>query len=147
MIILDVGVEAAKTIRSKPLKSSIYGSIGAFVIGCCKTNPDERNFVEQLQQSEHLVALVTPELQNPRAVNYLRMLERSRNQGILRITSLGLFSIMWLDDNSSNLSTYDAKCEYLKPEYKTFHERIIDIGWCNNWWNLDKKLKDYDVEL
>lgn len=132
-------------MKAKPLKSSIYGSIGLFLYGCAKTNPDKRDFTDQLQHSQGLVALVTPDLQNPKAVEYLKMVERSRNNDTLRIMSIGFFSIMWLDDKASSLSTFDAKCKYLQPELVTFHERVIDIGWWNNWWNLNNKLKDYDV--
>lgn len=142
---LDVGVESFKAIKAKPLKSSIYGSIGLFLYGCCVTNPDHRHFIEELQTFEQLVGLVSVETQNPKAVNYLKMLEQSRNNDTLRITSIGFLSFMWLADNASGLSTYDAKCDYLKPEYKTFHTRIVDIGWWNNWWNLNNMLKDYDV--
>ena len=102
-------------------------------------------FVEQFRKAEHQLGLVTPDMQNPSSVNYLKMIERCRNNDTLRITSLGVCSIMWIDDCASNLSTYDAKCDYLKPEWRTFHERIIDVGLWNNWWNLQKLMKDYDV--
>lgn len=144
-IILDVALDSFKTIKANPLKSSVYGSIAVFLYSCGKTNPDRRTFHEQLKQSQGLTALVMPEMQNPESVEYMRMLERSQNTDTLRITSLGMFSIMWIADNASGLSTFDAKCDYLQPELATFHERIIDIGWWNNWWNLSKKLKDYDV--
>lgn len=143
----DVGLESIKTIRANPLKSSIYGSFGAFLYGCVKNNPDHLNFLEQLTKSEQQVAMVPITAQNPVAVEYLKELERCRNNDTLRITSLGFFSIMWKHDNASALSTYDATCDYLKPELRTFHQRIIDIGFWNNWWNLEKQLKDYDVNF
>lgn len=136
-----------KTVRENPVRYSVYASLGALVYGCCKTNPDQQMFVEQFRKSEHLVALVPEDSQNPSTVNYLKMLERSRNNDSLRITSLGPFSIMWLDNCAGSLSTYDATCEYLKPELRTFHERIIDIGLWNNWWNLEKQMKNYDVNF
>lgn len=88
-----------------------------------------------------------PDSQNPKSSEYLKMLVRSQNNDTLRVTSLGFFSIMWLDDNAADLSTYGAKCDYLQPEFENFHERIIDIGWLDNWWNLEKNLKDYDINF
>lgn len=132
-------------MKGKPVKSSIYGTFAVFLYGCAKTNPGSRDFSEQLKQSQGLISLVASDSQNPESVEYLKRLERSQNNETLRITSIGFFSLMWLDDKAASLSTFDAKCEYLQPQLSTFHERIIDIGWFNNWWNLSKKLKDYDV--
>lgn len=142
---LDVAIDSVKKIRAKPVKSSVYASIGALIYGSCKTNPNEQMFVEQFRKAEHQLGLVSPEMQNPSSVNYLKMIERCRNNDTLRITSVGVCSIMWIDDCASSLSTYDAKCEYLKPEWRTFHERIVDVGMWNNWWNLKKLMKNYDV--
>ncbi|CRK89596.1 CLUMA_CG003275, isoform A [Clunio marinus] len=141
----EVAIDSAKTIRGNRVKSTVYGLSGVFLYSCYKTNPDYRSFNEQLKKSEQMVSLVSPDCQNLVATEYLKLLERSRNNESLRTTSLGFFSIMWIDNNSSNLSTYEAKCDYLKPDYQHFHERIIDIGFWRNWWNLTRKLKDYDV--
>lgn len=140
-----MAVDSVKAIRNKPLKSSVYASLAATGYTFCKNNPDKREFNEQIKQSEQQLSLVSVDSQNPATIEYLKMLERSRNNDTLRITSIGLFSIMWLDDNATALSTYDATCDYLKPELRTFHERIIDIGWMNTWWNLEKNMKDFDV--
>lgn len=143
----DVSIDSVKTIKAKPLKSAVYGSLGAFIYGCSKTNPDWNNFTEQIRRCENEVALVPLESQNPAAVEYLKMLNRCNNNETLRITSFGLFSLLWIDNYASSQATYDATCEYLKPELRNFHERIIDIGWWNNWWNLQRMMKDYDVNF
>lgn len=145
MIILDVAIESVKTIRSNPTKSTVYGTLGMTLYGFYKTNPDQRNFIDQLRQKEHLVSLVSEDSQNPQAGNHIKMLVQNQNSETLRITSIGFFSIMWIDDNPKGLSTYDAVCEYLQPELRTFHERIVDIGWLDRWWNLENKMKDFDV--
>lgn len=146
-IFLDVAIDSVKTIREKPVKAGVYGSIGAFIYGCCKTAPDYHYFDDQMKKAENAVALVPLESQNPKTVNYLKMINRQRNNETLRITSFGLFSLMWTADFADGLATYDATCDYLKPELKNFNERIVDIGWWNNWWNLEKMMKDYDVNF
>lgn len=143
----DVAIESAKTIRSNPTKSAMYATFGTALYGFYKTNPDQRHFTEQLRQKEQLVSLVSSDSQNPQAVSHLKLLVQNQNSETLRITSIGFFSIMWIDDNAEGLSTYDAVCEYLQPELRTFHERIIDIGWLDRWWNLEKKMNDFDVNF
>ena len=129
------------------MKSAVYGSLGVFIYSCCKTNPNQQNFIEKLRKSENEVALVPVDHQNPSSVSYLKMLNQHSNNETLRITSLGLFSIMWIDNFASSQATFDATCDYLKPEMKNFHERIVDVGVFNNWWNLHRLMKDFDVNF
>lgn len=100
-----------------------------------------------MRTAQNLIALVHPESQNQKSVKYFRYLEKCRNDDTLRVTSLGLFSILWIHDHSTKLATPDAVCKYLEPEYKTFYKRIIDIGFLNKWWNIQNNLKDYDVDI
>jgi Translocase of the Inner Mitochondrial membrane 29 len=136
-----------KSIRAKPVKSSIYGSIGVFLYASCKNDPDEIHFLDQLKKSQQLVSQVPLNNQNPTIVQYLKKLEQCRNNETLRITSFGFFSLLWIDDFASSQSTYDSKCEYLQPQLRTFHERVVDVGFWNNWWGLQNKMKDYDVNF
>lgn len=87
------------------------------------------------------------ESRNPVSVNYMKNIEKYRNKDELRVTSLGLFSILWVADYASELATPDATCNYLKPAVATFHERIIDYGFFGRWWNIEKSMDDYDVNF
>lgn len=142
---LDVGLDTVNWIKTNPRRSAVYGAIGGFLYTSGKTNPNQNDFNEQIKKCEQLVALVPVDMHNPVTVDYLKNLERNQNLGTLRISSIGLFSIMWINDFAKDLATFDATCEYLKPEWKTFHQRIVDIGFLGNWWNLDRQLRDYDI--
>lgn len=141
----DVSLDTIKTIKQKPLKSSIYGTLIASTIYCYKNNPDFDTFFDQLRKSQEELGLVHPDCQNPKTVNYLKYMETCHNQGVLRRLSIGVVSFLWIDNYNKELATYQAVCEYLKPEYKTFHERIVDVGFLNKWWNLEKIMLDYDI--
>ncbi|KAG5681685.1 hypothetical protein PVAND_011097 [Polypedilum vanderplanki] len=141
----EVSKDCVNYIKANPVRSTIYGSIGTFAFTCYKTNPTFNDFTDQVRTSENLVALVHPDCQNPHTIQHLRYLEKCRNDDKIRLTSLWLFSIVWIHDFPSKLATADATCKYLQPEYATFHERIIDIGFFNKFWNLEKKMKDYDI--
>jgi hypothetical protein len=93
------------------------------------------------------MALVFQDSQNPSSVSYLKNIEDCRNKDSLRVLSLGLFSILWIDDYASQLATPDARCKYLEPKYSTFHERIIDWGFFGKWWKIEESMKDYDVNV
>lgn len=143
--ILDVAIESIKKIKAKPVKSSIYGTIGAVLYGSALTNPDHNNFIDQFRAHENEVSMVAFDSQSKKATEYLKYLEQCKNNDVLRILSLGVVSLMWVDDHSSSLSTYDAVCEYLEPEYLTFNKRVIDIGLWGRWWNMENNMIDFDI--
>lgn len=88
---------------------------------------------------------VGEDTRNPNSMKHVLFLEESLNEKKVRIMNLGIVSLIWLDNYSQNLCQYMAKCEYLKPQWVNFHERIVDVGFMNKWWLLEDKMKNYDV--
>ncbi|XP_055717005.1 mitochondrial import inner membrane translocase subunit Tim29 [Phlebotomus papatasi] len=141
----EVIVGVGKDAREKPLKATIIASLCGGLYYCSQNNPDEENFLEKLRQYQNAMSLVHESLHNPASKEHLLMVERSHNSGQLRRLSLGVISFMWLDDFSKETATYRATCSYLKPEWSTFHRRIIDTGFLGQWWNFRRKMTDYDI--
>ena len=84
-------------------------------------------------------------IRNPKSEKYLTWVEQCYNEGTIRRLNLGIVSFMWLDNFDSASAVYKAICPYLKPRYVTFQQRIIDVGFMDNWWILEHKMRDYDV--
>lgn len=124
-----------------------YTGLAGFTVSCYKQTPNHNDLKDQLLQLENLIGLVPESSQNQQAIAHTRYLNQLINSNKIRITSLGVFSIMWVADYSSDQATYDATCNYLQPEWTTFGNRIIDVGFWNIWWNLQKSTKDYDVNF
>lgn len=89
--------------------------------------------------------LLGESIRNPVAVKHIEQLQQYYNEGIIRRISLGISSLIWIDNYDENCSSYKAVCPYLKPRYITFYNRIIDIGFLDKWWVLENKMKDYDI--
>ncbi|XP_055690417.1 mitochondrial import inner membrane translocase subunit Tim29 [Lutzomyia longipalpis] len=140
-VIAGLGREA----RDKPLKATVVGSVVGSLYYCGKTNPDRENFMETLRTYQNEMSLVHESLHNPISREHILMVERNVNSGQLRRLSLGVLSLMWLDDCSDETANYRANCSYLKPEWSSFHRRIIDIGFLGEWWNFRQKMTDYDI--
>lgn len=109
------------------------------------SNPDAKSFYEVVVESADNMILVSDLNKNPSAEERLRLLHASYNEGIIRHTNLGIFSLMWLGNYHSNLGIYPSQCSYLKPGLADFHERIIDVGFLGRWWNITRYMKDYDI--
>lgn len=110
-----------------------------------QTNPDEQSFNDNLIECITTLTMVSDPIRSPTAEQHIQSLIRCQNQGLLRRTNLILLTIMWVADYSKDTDIYAAQCKYLQPRYLTFHERIIDVGLYGTWWNLKRKMIDYDI--
>ncbi|XP_055911284.1 mitochondrial import inner membrane translocase subunit Tim29 [Eupeodes corollae] len=141
----EAGKGALQTAKEKPLRTSILSTIGVAAYLSAKNNPDEVALLTEIRNKNGELLMVHESCQRSSSTEHLKLLERSINQKTLRVTNLGVMTIVWLHDFSSDLCTYKAICKWLQPQYSTFHERIIDVGFWNRWWNLEKKMTDYDI--
>uniref|UniRef100_A0A2M4BZP2 Mitochondrial import inner membrane translocase subunit Tim29 n=1 Tax=Anopheles marajoara TaxID=58244 RepID=A0A2M4BZP2_9DIPT len=140
-MVLDTG----RGMRDRPVRSTIYVSLLAAAGYCGANNPSETDFYDQYRRAYNQLSLVHPTCQNPVASQHITFLERCHNEGILRRLSLGVVSFLWLDNYDRGLAIYKAVCPYLQPHYLTFHERIVDVGFNGKWWQLERKMVDYDI--
>lgn len=143
----DVFVNVVQQAKEKPLLASIYGAAGVGFYYCVQNNPSEEDFQMQLRNYNAEAVMVHESCLNETSVEYVKFVEKCYNQGILRYMSLGFISVLWLDNYDSNAALYKAVCTYTEPQYLTFHQRVIDVGFWNRWWNLRRKMKDFDVNF
>ncbi|XP_059471886.1 mitochondrial import inner membrane translocase subunit Tim29 [Neocloeon triangulifer] len=142
----EAGLDTLKDIRERPLKASVYGTALGTAYLCAKRNPDEISYRQRLIEAQNDVAFTCPSIQNKRTISYLKHLEQFGNQGVVRYFSFGIFSIVWFDNYAKCLGLYEARCDYLKPTYlEICKSRIVDVGFWNKWWLLDKNMVDFDV--
>ncbi|XP_062565387.1 mitochondrial import inner membrane translocase subunit Tim29 [Armigeres subalbatus] len=141
----EMAIDTGKTMRERPVRSGIYLTLLGGTYYCCATNPDEADFVDRFRQCTNELQLVHPSCQNPTAAQHIQFLQRCYNEGIIRRISLGVVSFIWLDNFDRGVAIYKAICPYLQPRYMTFHERIVDVGFNNEWWMMQKKMVDYDI--
>lgn len=141
----DVFIDVGKHIKEKPIRSTIYGGIGASVVYCSKHNPTETDFINNLRLHNGNMILVNEICQNPTSSQYLIFLERCYNEKIVRRLNIGVASLLWLDNFDRAASLYKAICPHTKVELSTWHQRVIDVGFLDKWWKLEEKMLDYDV--
>lgn len=141
----DVFSDVGQTMIDKPRKAWTYATIigGAYL--CGRNNPTDIDFIEQLRDYTNGMALVAEHCHNPKSREFLDIIEKGQNEGVLRRSTIGIATIVWLDNYDSDAALYKANCSFLKPEWLKFHERIIDVGFLGNHWNLWSKMRDFDV--
>jgi hypothetical protein len=92
------------------------------------------------------MAYTSSSIQNKQVISYLKGLEQMHNNGMIRYFSFGLFSLVWRDNYDPHLGLFEAQCDYLKPSYlEILQQRVVDVGFLNRWWLLERNMKDFDV--
>lgn len=143
----EVLKEAIEDGRNHPKRTVFLFTCSAIAYSCFKTNPDEIDFRENVTKCCNEVLLVGKPIRNKVSEDFLTSVETFHNFGIIRRLSFGLFSVIWVDNFSSDLGVYKANCSYLKPQYHTFFNRVIDVGFFGRWWKLNSIMKDYDINI
>ena len=133
--------------RSVPVKTTIYSTsvLGLFYL--YKSNPNYNTFVTQLRAASCNLSEVGEPIRSPKSERHVNKLCADERLNKLRHLSFVFFSILWLDNASSKLKTYEASCKYLKVGWFDLvnEKRIIDFGIAGRWRNLDMYMVDYDI--
>ncbi|XP_019881287.2 mitochondrial import inner membrane translocase subunit Tim29 [Aethina tumida] len=141
----EVALSVKQDLRERPIKSAFtIAGLSAVGLMICK-NPDMQSFRAKYLECQNNLSVVSPSLVNPVSVDYLKYIEKCYNGGLIRHTSLGLFSVVWRDNYSDECDIYENNCSYLQLPYSKFPSSIIDIGFLNIWWITSRKMIDYDI--
>lgn len=142
-MIFDTG----RWVRDNQKKAAIYGIIGTGSYLLNHANPTLDDFKTHFLRASNELILVHESCQNPVAAKHVKDIELWYNSGVIRRLSLGVISFIWLADFDKDVALYKARCEYLQPQYMTFDQRVIDVGFLNKFWILESKMLDYDVNF
>ncbi|XP_022087274.1 mitochondrial import inner membrane translocase subunit Tim29-like [Acanthaster planci] len=138
---LDIFTDA----RERPIKATIYIAILGSAAIAAWNNPDEQSYDRSLLDARNDVLLLSDPIRNRASDRHLQGLMELRNQGRIRRLNLVVCCVMWRDDYSKALGRYDSQCEYLRPSWRDFNQRVLDVGLMNRWYYLEKAMVDYDV--
>merc|ERR1712133_123438 len=124
----EVCVDIVKDSYKYPTKAAFYYSLIAGGTYAFIQNPDEREFRNQLVLHMHQNAMIGSKIRNEAVDQHLRYIADCLNHDLIRRWSFGLFSIIWVDNYGKECANFKTQCDWLKPRYLTFHERIMDVG-------------------
>lgn len=134
-----------KDAKNRPVRAMIIGGTGTILYKLSERNPTDEDFRSQLKNFGHELGSLPEKMQNPVSRDHLISLERLYSNGTLRRLDLGVASIFWRHDHNPELKTYLANCSFMQPDWRNFRERIVEVGFMDRFWMLEKKMKDYDV--
>ncbi|XP_071799788.1 mitochondrial import inner membrane translocase subunit Tim29-like [Asterias amurensis] len=131
--------------RARPVKAAVYATAFCCSVVALWNNPDEKSYHVSLQNACNDVLLLSDAIRNPKTNAYIQSLMMLRNEGQIRRMNLVVCSIMWRDNYSKEVNLYDSQCDYMKPGWRDFDKRILDVGFMNRWFFLEKNMVDFDI--
>lgn len=131
--------------KEKPLRSvtTLGALLGLYYL--YQENPDVNSYEDALLECSNELLQISHFIRNPSSDNYVQKLLKYRNQERIRIQSFGILSLVWVSEFGPSCDLYEKHCEYVQPRWKTFPQRVIDIGILGHWYFLERAMKDYDV--
>ena len=110
-----------------------------------KTNPTEQSFRDEMVHWTNTLLFVPSPIRNPVSESHLNYISECYNRGTVRTQSLGVLSLIWIDNYSQGCDVYKAQCSYLKPGLGDYYGRILDVGMFGRWLIIPYKMKDFDI--
>jgi len=143
----NVFLSTLQDCKTAPVKTSVYSTSSVGLLYLYKTNPNYSTFVTQLRAAACNIAEVGEPIRSPKSEQHVNKLCAAERLKKLRHLSFVFFSVMWLDNVSSGLRTYDSQCKYLKVGWLDliYENRIMDFGIAGRWRNIDRIMIDYDI--
>ncbi|XP_077326404.1 mitochondrial import inner membrane translocase subunit Tim29 [Lithobates pipiens] len=142
-------VEACKDIvvgaKERPGKATLYISLLAGVGICSSKAPSEDSFQSFLLEASSSLLLLSPWTRSGGSDQHVQRLMELRNEGRLYHINLIIFSLMYEAPYDPDSDLYSSQCSHLKPRWSEFPSRVLDIGFFGNWWLLQNKMKDFDI--
>lgn len=137
--------EMAVGAWERPIKASVYMALLGGAWACFHTKPDRSSFEAALLERSSQLGLLSPWIRSATSDGHVQSLVKLRNEGRLRHVSLGLLTLVYRADFDPDSTLYEAQCSNLSVPWRELPQRILDVGFIGQWWILDSKMKDYDV--
>jgi hypothetical protein len=139
-------VQVKTGAAARPVKAAALTATGLGIAYANKTNPGERDLRDRFIGLNQDIMCLSEEMRNSQSESHQISLATCYNLETLRIQNLGVATLVWRDDISSNCGTFESQCSYLKVGYlEMLRDRVVDVGFLGQWWMTDAKMAEYDV--
>ena len=135
-------------IKKKPVRSAIYGTVISISLFCNKKNPDMESYKERLLEASNSHSLISDLIRNKNSSGEIKKLMKYSAEDRLRRVNLGVFSLILLDEYSSDHHSFEKHCSSIQPRWiylDEWKERIKDFGFVGQWYYLERTMVDYDI--
>ena len=141
-------IDTFKYAKRKPFLASVQLTTLGFTIFASKLNPNMESYHEQLLDASNKHSLVSDLIRNKVSSERLKCLMKYRSEDRLKISNFLIMSIVTLQMYPDGFDSYDRHCNTLHSRWlhlRDWKSRIVDYGFLNRWYMLEKMMMNYDV--
>ena len=131
--------------KKKPFRFTTMITIGSLAGVSWKKNPDMNGFMNEVLQYSNEISSCSELTRNPAAQGIIEGHLLGICNRSLDHVNLGVCSLIIRLPNYKDCRNFMETCPQLKPHWWTMRERIVDVGFWDKWWLLEKHMIDYDV--
>lgn len=131
--------------KEKPFRFLTALSTLGGVYYVCEQNPDVDSYDDAVLECANELLQISHLIRNPSSDSYVQKILKFRSQDRIKIQSFGLLSVVWVPEFGPDCDLYEKHCYYTQPRWKTFPQRVIDVGFLGHWYCLEKAMKNYDI--
>lgn len=144
---ITVSKDSYKYIKQNPAKSFKFAALATSIACCARLNPDMTSFEDQVLSYSAELGTLSPNIQNRLSAAHIDWIKQQFNLQKVKRLNLFIFSILYLEKTSPICCKYETYCSYLNLWPSEFRNRIVDIGFLNRWWILEKRMQNYDINF
>lgn len=108
-------------------------------------NPELESYYRLLTQSRVELGLLSEKTRNKGAERWMQSITTLVNKKRLRATNMFFMTVLWQSDFPTNCDLFEANCGSVKPRWRDYFSRIVDVGLFGHWLLLEQRMEDFDV--
>lgn len=165
------GRDTFQSIRTNPIRSTLYASMGCCLYTAIHFCPTERDYYAALVNAGIDIWEVPDLIRNPRSLNHVSHRYKLFIKNQIRSSHFGIINVIWRDDRTKSCCQYVESCKYTYPAsgggdftalfrlllfdrpdesgWRRFvsiiEDRVLDVGFLGQWWLMSRAMQDYDV--
>jgi hypothetical protein len=152
----DVSVHTVKSMNERPFRALGYGLLTTAALVFYKKNPTRLDYENRrVELANELI--MCGRVHSARSEYYLNEISKLDNLGLIEYRSFIFFSLILVRKTNEFDCNYENRCAPLTNpnKFNIFNSvnlflkaisRVADIGFCDEWWNLNRNFVDYDVD-
>lgn len=142
----DALIDTGKKMIQRPIKTIVYSSAVSALIYAYRTMLSFESYQNDFVQFRHQQLLTSSLIRNKQVETYINTIEQLLLRDQIHFVDCYLFSLIIYrtQHRTTDFSHrfYENVCSYLHLKRNA---RIIDIGICNRWFQLNRQLRKADI--
>eukprot|EP01134_Creolimax_fragrantissima_P001309 CFRG1309T1 len=135
--------------KNSPFRATTWAGLAAAIYYISSQSPSRNHYTTALTQHQDEINLLPIFGRKQSSNQYIQRMTKLRDEGLLDVVNLGLFSILRQTRYSNDLRLYPSQVmgtslPSIEPMEAT-QTSVLDFGFMGHWWKLEEAMEDFDI--